>query len=325
MTPEKTALVSCMRNEGIFVLEWIAYHQGLGFDAIVIVSNDNTDGSDALLDQLAALGHIIHIRQTLPEGSNPQDYGMDLALKHLRDNGFTWCLHIDSDEFLLIDLGDGKIADLLTLVGRADVVPICWRNFGDSGLTHWTPGASVLRSFTRAEPGPTPGETKSKCLFRVASFARATDHNPLDPLAENPLVLSPDDEWLSNRTLYDAKSARFRDREVSCRARNARLNHYGVKSQDLFLMKNDRGDGQGKQGMDKYLLHSSWHRQANRNDVEDRAILRHWPDTDRRLAALRSDQQIATAERTCQDWFETRRATILTPKTLRAWTKRGAA
>jgi len=35
MTPEKTALVSCMRNEGLCVLEWIAYQQSLDFAAIL--------------------------------------------------------------------------------------------------------------------------------------------------------------------------------------------------------------------------------------------------------------------------------------------------
>ncbi len=324
MSPEKTALVSCMRNEGLFVLEWIAYHKGLGFDAILIVSNDNTDGSDALLDRLAALGQITHIRQTVPAGASPQDHGMDLALAWLRAQSFTWCLHIDSDEFLRVDLGRGTIDDLLGQLGRADVIPICWRTFGDSGLTDWTPGDSVLQRFTRSEPAPEPGVTKSKCLFRVASFARATDHNPLDPLVEDPVVLTPDAEPLSNRSLQQKKSSRFRPHDVACRARNARINHYAVKSQDLFLMKNDRGDGQGKRGDTKYHIGSNWHRRANRNDVEDRAILRHWPDTERRLKALRGDPQTAAAERACQDWFSDRRAALLTPGQRRAWTRKAS-
>lgn len=324
MTAEKTALVSCMRNEGIFVLEWIAYHQGLGFDAIVIVGNDNSDGSDALLDRLADLGQIAHIRQTVPEGASPQDHGMDLALEWLRKHGFTWCLHIDSDEFLLIDLGNGSIADLLPVIETADVVPIAWRNFGDSGVETWHPGASVLQRFTRAEPGPIPGETKSKCLFRVASFARATDHNPLGPLVDTPVVLNADGETLSGESLGQRKSSRFRPHDVACRAKNARINHYAVKSQDLFLMKNDRGDGQGKRGDKKYHLGSAWHRRANRNDVEDRAILRRWPDTETRLDALRADPQTAEAEAACQRWFETRRAEILTPERRRAWTRKAS-
>lgn len=321
---QKTALVSCMRNEGIFLLEWVAYHQGLGFDAILVVTNDCTDGSDTLSRALAEHGHIIHIDQTVKPGDSPQDAGMDLALDWLRAHEFTWALHIDSDEFLLVEHGEGRIQDLLADLQNADVVPIAWRNFGDSGLTDWTPGAAVLTEFTQAQPGPEEGVTKFKCLFRVASFAHATDHNPLFPLVETPVVLTPDGEELSNQSLYQTKSSRFRPHDVACRAKRARLNHYAVKSQDLFLMKNDRGNGQGTQGGRKYHLGSRWHKIGNRNDTEDREILRYWPDTQRRLNALRAVPTIAGSERTCQEWFLARRAHFLTPDTRAALTKRKA-
>lgn len=318
----KTALVSCMRNEGIFLLEWVAYHQGLDFDAILIVTNDCTDGSDTLAATLADAGHITHIDQTVPTGQSPQDTGMDLALTWLRDNDFTWVLHIDSDEFLLLDRG--AIHDLLADLPQADVIPIPWRNFGDNGLTDWTPGDTVLTAFTRAQPAAEPGVTKFKCLFRVASFARATDHNPLDPTTPDPQVRTPDGQELSNSSLYQAKSARFRPHDIACRTKRARLNHYAVKSQDLFLMKNDRGDGQGKRDDSKYHLGSKWHRTANRNDAPDTEILRHWPETQRRLTALRANPAIQTAETTCQNWFTARRAAILTPERIAEWTHRKA-
>ena len=44
------ALMSCMRNEGIHILEWLAYHRVIGFGPVVICSNDCADGSDRLLD-----------------------------------------------------------------------------------------------------------------------------------------------------------------------------------------------------------------------------------------------------------------------------------
>lgn len=318
----QVALVACMRNEGIFLLEWVAYHQGLGFDAIIVVTNDCTDGSDALAEALAAAGHIIHIDQTVPAGTSPQDVGMDHALIWMRSHDITWALHIDSDEFVLLD--DGTIHDLLADLQQADVIPLPWRNFGDNGVAEWTPGNTVLTAFTRAQAAAEPGVTKFKCLFRVASFAFATDHNPLAPLIENPTVLSPDGEELSNTSLYQAKSARFRPHDVACRTRRARLNHYAVKSRDLFLMKNDRGNGQGTVEGRKYHLGSRWHRIANRNEVEDTAILRHWPDTQRRLAALRADPAIAAAETACQTWFTARRAAILTPERIADWTHRKA-
>ena len=319
---DKTAIVSCMRNEGLFILEWLAYHQALGFDHVVVVSNDCTDGSDVLLDTLATAGHLTHIRQSVPANTPPQDSGMALVLDWARAHQVTWLLHIDSDEFLNITAGNGRLSNLMANVQEADVVAIPWQLFGDAGLAEWTPGMAVLPAFTRAEPGPEPRVAKSKCLFRTASFATATDHNPREPLVDNPVVVNPDGTQLKSASLYQDRSSRFRPHDLAATNSTARINHYAVKSRDLFMMKNDRGDGQGKTGETKYQLGSNWHRSANKNDIEDRTILRHWPDTQARLTALRADPAIATAENACFDWFSARKSAILTPETLALWTRR---
>ena len=53
-TPARIALVSCMRNEGIFVPEWLAYHAGLGFDRIVAYLTGTDDGQPKDADWAAA-------------------------------------------------------------------------------------------------------------------------------------------------------------------------------------------------------------------------------------------------------------------------------
>ncbi|MBV2360226.1 glycosyltransferase family 2 protein [Thalassococcus sp. CAU 1522] len=323
MTRVIPALAACMRNEGIFLLEWLAYHAGLGFDPIIVVTNDCTDGSDLLLDRLAARGIVIHIAQEVPKGTPPQDAGMDHVLRLCRDRGIGFVLHMDSDEFL--HLADDDLPALMARTEGADVVAFVWRSFGDSGVTDWTPGDLVIERNIRAEPAPVPDETKSKCLFRVDSFARATDHNPLDPLVEFPLVCTPDGEALSNKTLRRARSSRFQPAEIAAGARTGLIHHYAIRSEDTFLMKNDRGDGQGKTGGGKYHLGSRWHLRANCNDVEDRSLHRHLPAIRARLAEWRADPETARLERACQDWFTARRAAILTPENRSAWTRRKAA
>ncbi|WP_417206413.1 glycosyltransferase family 2 protein [Antarctobacter sp.] len=308
-----------MRNEGIFVLEWLAHHRALGFDEVIVVTNDITDGSDRLLEALSDKGLVTHITQDVPKAKAPQDSGMDLVLRHARDSGTTHVLHIDSDEFLALQ--NGSLADLMARTEQADVVAFPWRAFGDSGVTHWTPGDLVTERNTRAEAAPVPRETKSKCLFRVASFARATDHNPLDPQVDDPVVMTPDGALLDNRTLYNPKSARFRPHYVAARSKTAQLFHYALRSEDCFLMKNDRGDGQGRQGDTKYHLNSHWHRKANRNEVEERRLADHAPALRATLAEWRSDPAIAKAEKACQDWFTATRARLLTPVNRAAWTR----
>ena len=315
-----TALAACMRNEGIFVLEWLAHHFSLGFDRIIVVTNDCTDGSDVLLDRAQEMGLVTHIRQDVPAGTAPQDAGMDHVLRLCRDQGLSHVLHIDSDEFLLLD---PPLLKLLERTEAADVVPIPWRMFGDSGVTDWTPGDLVTARNTRAEPAPEPGVTKFKCLFRVASFARATDHNPQAPLVADPKVMTPDGTPLSNASLRQPRSSRFRPHDIACATSGARLNHYAIRSEDVFLLKNDRGDGQGKQGETKYHLGSQWHRRANRNDTEDDSMIRHLPAIRQHLKTWRADPELAMAERQCQSWFVARRAAILTPANRALWRRGG--
>ena len=58
----KISAVTTQKNEGAFLLEWIAYYKIIGFTDIVILSNDCEDGSDEMLDHLSKSGEIIHLR-----------------------------------------------------------------------------------------------------------------------------------------------------------------------------------------------------------------------------------------------------------------------
>ncbi|MBL4556550.1 MAG: glycosyltransferase family 2 protein [Rhodobacteraceae bacterium] len=50
-----------MRDEGPYVLEWLAWHKAIGVTDFVVFTNDCTDGTDALLDRLDAAGEVMHL------------------------------------------------------------------------------------------------------------------------------------------------------------------------------------------------------------------------------------------------------------------------
>ena len=77
----KITAVTTQKNEGAFLLEWIAYHKVIGFSDIVVLSNDCEDGSDELLDQLAENGELIHVRNDGPY----DDRGIQFAALKLAD------------------------------------------------------------------------------------------------------------------------------------------------------------------------------------------------------------------------------------------------
>ena len=114
----EVVLVSAMRNEGPFVLEWLAYHRVIGVDQVVIVSNGSTDGSDELLTALAAAGELTFLRTTPARGVAPQSAAVAA---------------FDADEFLNVHVGDRTVQALVSALGGAEAMMLNWRLFGSGG------------------------------------------------------------------------------------------------------------------------------------------------------------------------------------------------
>ena len=315
------ALVSCMRNEGIHLLEWLAYHQMIGFGPVVICSNDCDDGSDRLLDCLAQAGELSHLPNPLPPGTPPQAAGIARAMAHLATSPAEWLAHLDSDEFLNLGPGAAPVQTLVARAGGAHAVALPWRLFGDNGHRDW-PG-ETLAAFTACEPAIDPATVKFKSLFRFRAFASASDHMPTKPLIDAPEAVNAAGEPLSSAVLHGPPRSRYHPVETAIRG-GAVVNHYATRSTDVFLLKNDRGRGMGPPS-NKYHLGSKWHQHANRNDAQDRSILARWPDLVARLADLRALPGVAEAETACRDWFTATKAARLTPENLNRWTRKAAA
>lgn len=311
----QVALASAMRNEGPYVIEWIAYHQVIGLGPILIATNDCTDGSDALLDLLAQAGEIQHFDNPTAPGTAPQDGAMRLVFKALAGSEVAWLAHIDSDEFIQIGLGAGTIADLMDLCGDADVIGLPWHMFGESGHTERT--LPILPNFTACASAPNPETAKFKSIFRHALFEHAEDHRPVRPKVDAVRVVNAAGEALRDNFHNDRKWRKYMplDRAI---VPEACINHYATRARHDFLMKNNRGDGQGHRS-GKYHVGSKWHLICNQNAYQDRKILQHWPATQANMARLRALPGVAEAEGLCLQRDTAHRAAILTPKTLERW------
>jgi hypothetical protein len=64
--------VAFAKNEGRFLLEWIAYHRVIGVTDFLIYTNDCEDGSPDLLDRLQELGIVIHVQNQVAPGERPR-------------------------------------------------------------------------------------------------------------------------------------------------------------------------------------------------------------------------------------------------------------
>ena len=185
--PQTTTLIAAARNEGPFLLEWVAYHRAIGVDHIVILSDPSEDGTEVLLDRLAATGAITHIAHHQQGGAGIMAFP-DRAYAHARDlphvRNADWVLALDIDEYLAVHVGAGRLDDLyaaLARCGETDVLALGWRIFGNAGQAGYI-NRLLLPRLTRAAPeSPVrdPRHLGIKSLFRPQHVTAIGPHRPI--------------------------------------------------------------------------------------------------------------------------------------------------
>lgn len=262
MNGETVLLVTAMKNEGPYVLEWVAHYLALGVDRILVISNDCDDRTDWLLDRLSQIVPVYHRlnpRVMYREQGNWQVMALRFARLHTFYQDADWILHADADEFLQITTGDGSLDAFASAAtaraGRFDAVSFTSMPFNSSGVKKFT-DALVVEQFTsynkpyaqkRAEGGVLLNAIKT--LYRNSvNFRIRRNHRPLmeDFTAEGHV-------WIDGSA--NVWSPEFADGKVKAidaitSTDLGQLNHYAIKSAEAFLIKQDRGDVAGVDRLD---------------------------------------------------------------------------
>lgn len=304
-------LFTAVKNEAPFLLEWIAYHKVIGFDTVIVYSNPSDDGTDELLASLAEAGEITHVTHEPLPGVSPQGNAARLANEAGLIHDGDWVIWLDADEFLNIHVEQGRIIDLVNVIGDKHGMLIPWRIFGDSGNARF-PGRFVSASFANATRGWFP-ETKSvKTLFRksgaIAGFGVKGIHRPqmvptevlccTDFLNADGRTLSPDDpthkRWFGSEDF--PKNHAIKKGDFSWEL--AQINHYMVRTPEFFALKKARGRGWAPdQAGDANTRHTEkFYTDMNRNDRVDTSILRHAAAVDAEIVRLKSIPVVAHAD-----------------------------
>ncbi len=300
----RTLIISTMRNEAPVLLEWIAYHQHIGFTDFLIYSNDCDDGTDLMLDRLAALGHITHERNH-SRGKKPVQWrALHKAERHPLTKSADWVYVTDVDEFLNIHAGDGLLADLIAARPDADGFALPWRMFGNSGVRTLADNP-VMAQFTRAAPDVMIWPWRAvqyKSLFRPhARYAQFGVHRP-------KLENSRDQgRW------YDGNGEVDRAAQATyqfCRGPRyglAQINHYALGSIEGFLIKRDRG----KPNRTGDTFDLNYWIERNFCTENDTTILRHANAVATRHAALLADPILKELHEAGFAWRQKRVASLL--------------
>ncbi len=319
-TPPRTkrAIIVCMRNEGVFVPEWVAYHRAIGFDRIFMVTNNCQDGTDLIADRLAELEPLIHIRNEVPPGMPPQTAGLRHVQDHPAMADVEWALHVDADEFLNVSIGSGMVDDLIAVAGHSDCIALAWRYMASGGRKIWD-GGSLIAEQTQTHDNIAEQVAFHKSMFRPDQFRKIAGHMPKDPVKPEPRVTNSEGKKVPCKgILHPTKETYSGIKEDRFTWANADIHHYFVRSEDVFMLKNVRGDGMGYTHSNHMLGSKLWS-QAERTTTTDTNIQTHLPALQARLAAYAADPVMAGLMAGAQAWLDMQRETHLTPANRKRW------
>ena len=293
----KTQLVSCVKDEAVFMLEWVAFHHLLGFDEILIFTNDCTDGTVELLQALQNHGYCrqVHNKVRVGAGAQPTAYSRHGARGF--GQGFDHVMVLDADEFLNIHIGSGTLADLrAALPDNTHLLCLNWMIFGDGGLESWAPGCTIEQFQYAIKPQSHHNRTTKSLVLRPECFDRIGSHHPITYLQSEPLValnaaLQPIPVHVTQtRPLW--KNLRILPPELLSHD-IAQINHYSTRTRDSFALRGLRGRGV----KDKRARHTlSYFNGRNQNPQRENSILRYLPALSALLTALRQIPESARIE-----------------------------
>ncbi|EAR52758.1 hypothetical protein OG2516_00989 [Oceanicola granulosus HTCC2516] len=292
MSPKHTyTILSMMKDEGHSLVEWVAYHRHIGFDNIVVYTNDCGDGTDAMLMRLEEMGWARHFRNDVPAGKKPQPNALNLGQANPEVTDSAWVLVMDADEFVSVKCGKGRIGDLVArLPGETDAIAMTWRFFGSSGVTEWNPGL-VIENYTHGAPDRFRKGWGVKSMFRPKADIKFGIHRPtsrkgkVEKLGDGADILR---HWVngSGRPMPESFNERgWRSTGKSLGYKLVEMNHYAVKSYEAYLLRRVRGNVNNKP--DKY--NAGYFAIFDRNEIEARNALRHARGVKRKMAEILSD------------------------------------
>ncbi|MBT8409526.1 MAG: glycosyltransferase family 2 protein [Alphaproteobacteria bacterium] len=276
-----------MKNEAPFILEWVAHQKVIGFDDIVVYTNDCTDGTDEILMRLDALGYLRFHRNHVGRGGVQRSaLRQARRLDVIKDSD--WIFVTDADEFLNIHVGDNRVDDLIAASGPdADVISVAWRMFS-SAQRPIMRDKPVTAHFTDAElPYEDGGAGRRffKSLMRnKEGFLRFGIHGPR-PLPENEeqfVWTAPGGHHKRRRPFGTHLPPPF-GQEI------AQINHYAVRSAQSYLVKKSRG----RANHATHNLDTAYWQRWNRGGAADTTISRYAGELQKWLDEFKSDRRLA--------------------------------
>lgn len=161
------AICAIVKDEGLYLDEWIRYHLGLGFDCVCLYDNSDANELGDWGERYGGKVCVWHL---------PGPVRQLVAYNHfLATTSHEWCAFIDADEFIVLR----RHSSIREFVGehcRGGAVCLNWYLFGSSGHEEYSP-QPVLQRFQKRQASINP---HVKCIVRCRDvFKMLSPHYPL--------------------------------------------------------------------------------------------------------------------------------------------------
>ena len=307
----RVTAITCVKNEGPFLLEWIAFNRLIGVTDFLFYSNDCDDGTDTLLDALGAYG-VVH----LPNPAKGRNYQMEALKDAARQEvvrAADWVWVADVDEFLNIHVADHTIPALIAACGDPQAISLSFQFFANGGVERFE-DRPVIGQFGRTH---NPDLWCAESAIEVKTLVRKDfplhyfgAHRPFfrDKLerGQRPRWTDGAGRAVPHKFLVAANPRRIRKFPASGARDHATLNHYALRSLDSYLVKNDRGDV-NREGR---VFDDAYWKERNDGGWEDQSIRRHLPALEALLAEMKAGP-LGDLHRTCVERHRARLDALL--------------
>jgi hypothetical protein len=233
-TGPRLAIGAIVKNEGPYLLEWIAYHRIVGIDRFFIADNASTDEGPGLLAALAAAGIVRHLPFPDRPSVRPQLPAYAEILRHCGGEA-DWIAFLDADEFLVPAPGAGagglrRVVAALGAAPEVGAIAVNWAVYGSSG--HLRPGSGlVIERFTRRAARFRPPNHHFKSIIRTAAVGEPGPNPHVFELGPSFRTVHCDGREIGGHPA----GRRGLSRDVVWNP--LRINHYVVKSREEFMTR----------------------------------------------------------------------------------------
>jgi len=230
----KTAVCCIIKQENLYLRDFIEYHKNIGFDNVILYDNNDEKGEypQQVIGDHIRSGFVIYEDCRGKYPYQLEAYGKCYS-KYATQ--FDWIAFIDCDEFIEITSGM-KIHEYLSqsCFDKALVIPLYWLSYGDNGLLHYDKRPVYERFLIPKDPYLTNFHVFKfiiKCYKELKITFEDSNHFKWELTKSTPNFCS--NTILANGEFKD-DSKRLYD---MCCYEGAYLKHYHTLTIDEFLTR----------------------------------------------------------------------------------------